>query len=171
MDEPNTDSGDTMSDETPNTWSPRPSYDTLPWLKQKVTKRPEPDHAPMTGTLPTDLSALSLADLERLLLTVEDEIRKAEFNAGNESNDSTYAKTFGLACIVGLFTLFGVDFPDKSTVLGAIGIIGITYFALGSFIMRPYAKHVSVTSRTHDRDRILRSIDRTSNGTSCQYRL
>lgn len=171
MDEPNTNRGDTMSDETPKTWSPKPHYDTLPWLRKVLTKKPEGDHVPMEGTLPTDLSVLSLAELEKLLLTVEDEMRKAEFKAGDDSNFSTFAKTFGLACIVGLFTLSGVAFATKSTLLGVIGLIGLLLFSLGSFIIRPYAKHVSITARNHDRDRILRAIDRTSNGTSCQYRL
>lgn len=169
MDEPNTNRGDTMSDETPKTWSSNPNYDTPPWLKQKLTKKPEGDHVPMEGTLPTDLSILSLAELEKLLLTVEDEMRKAEFKAGDDSNFANFAKTFGLACIVGLFTLTGLGVD--TTPLGIIGIIGLFLFYIGSFFVRPYAKHVSITARTHDRDRILRAIDRTSNGTSCQYRL
>lgn len=171
MHQTSTDRGDTMSEEMPKTWTPKPNYDALPGWKQKFKKRPEPDHAPMTGTLPSDLSVLSLAELEKLLLTVEDEMRKAEFTAGFDSNYSTFAKTFGLACIVGLFTLSAADFETSTTLLGVIGIVGLLLISLGSFFIRPYAKRVSITSRTHDRDRVLRAIDGTSGGTSCQYRL
>lgn len=157
-----------MTNETPDTWSPN----GIPQRQQqKLKKLAEPHHAPMTGTLPADLSVLSLAELERLLLGVEDEMRKAELTAGSESTLSTFAKTFGLACIVGLFTLSGIALATKSTLMGIIGIIGLVLFALGSLVLAPYAKRVSITARTHDRDRILRAIDRTSGGTSCQYRL
>lgn len=171
MHKPSTDQGDTMSEKTPKTWSPEANYDSLPWLRKMLTKKPEGDHVPMEGTLPADLSVLSLTELEKLLLTVEDQMRKAEFTAGFDSNYSTFAKTFGLACIVGLFTLSTADFETSTTLLGVIGIVGLLLISLGSFFIRPYAKRVSITARDHDRDRILRAIDRTSGGTSCQYRL
>ena len=71
-----------MSDETPKTWSPNPNYDTPPWLQRMDHE--ETRGRPCTNgenTYPTDLSILSLAELERLLLTVEDEMRKAEFKS------------------------------------------------------------------------------------------
>lgn len=156
-----------MSDTTPKTWNPETDQAT----KQS---RPKDEPAPLEGTLPADLAQLSQNDLETLLQEVEDDLRRAELKAGDSSTIATYFKTGGLACIVGLFTLSGTPLAADPCTMGIIGIIGLIFFTIGSYCIRPHAKKILVTARTHDRDRVLRAIDQTSsthNAGSNRYRL
>lgn len=152
-----------MSDTMQETWTPAHANPTKNRVKRVIhwitRKKKQPDHTPMAGTLPADLAQLSQPELESRLLNVEAELRRAELHAGDDSNFAAFCKTFGLACIAGIFTLSAAGIAYSREGVGTIGIIGLSLLTVGAFFIHPHTRHVSVTARAQDRDRILRAID------------
>jgi hypothetical protein len=120
---------------------------------------------PMPGTLSRDLEARTRRELESRLCEVEKAIGLATDRFHDEAGLKAFARYFGAAILGGMGAYAVPAIAKGDAIEGSFGILVVGGIALCSLVygfmsQRSTDRTIIIEARKHDRDRLIRALDR-----------
>lgn len=115
-------------------------------------------HKPWKGSNPHELEGRSRAELEKLLIELEQDGLQARLLAADEAGMKQFLQTLGLVSVGALIPLTLAGTPSIAlTVLGSIGLVLLIF---GFMLHRDAEQQLRVVARDWDHARVLRVLER-----------